>query len=381
MAIANLLSLLDDIATIMDDVAVFSKVAMKKTAGVLGDDLALNAQQVTGMNANRELPVIWRVAKGSFWNKVILVPAALIISYFAPPLVGILLMIGGLYLCYEGFEKVVHRFWPHGSGHMPEGASDSASAPGSAHESAEAAGHSAHDGAAAQGAAAHGTTQGTPAAPDPAMMTPDDAARARQFATGWAAGTSATTAEETSALEMTKIKGAVRTDFVLSAEIVAISLATLTEEPILSRTITLAVVAIAFTIGVYGFVAIIVKLDDLGLWLMQRPGHGVGARIAHALGSGFLWFAPLLMKFLSIAGTVAMFLVGGGIIAHGIEPIEHAITSMNLPEFNVPAIDGIVGALVPSLGHMAVGIAAGALALAAVKLVGRMRPAKRQATS
>ncbi len=248
----SLLALLDDIATILDDVAVMTKVAAKKTAGVLGDDLALNAEQVSGVKAERELPVVWAVAKGSAINKVILVPAALAISYFAPWLITPLLMIGGAYLCFEGAEKIIHKLMHHND------------APQQAHEQAI---HT-------------------------AMANPE---------------------ADLVALEKTKIKGAIRTDFVLSAEIIVIALGTVATASFAKQASVVTAIAVIMTVGVYGLVAGIVKLDDLGLHLLQKK-----RATAQALGRGILWFAPKLMKTLSIVGTAAMFMVGGGILMHGI---------------------------------------------------------------
>ena len=259
MAIASLLTLLDDISVILDDVSVMTKVAAKKTAGVLGDDLALNANQVSGVKADRELPVVWSVAKGSLVNKVILVPLALIISAISQALVTGLLMIGGLYLCYEGAEKVVHKFWPHSGSNDPEQAERVAA---NADESIDLVAH-----------------------------------------------------------EKEKIKGAVRTDFILSAEIIVISLGTIAATvPLLDKAVTLVVISLLMTVGVYGFVAMIVKIDDLGLHLQQKSSSA-----AQSIGKALLAFAPILMKVLSIAGTLAMFLVGGGILAHGFGALHHGI--------------------------------------------------------
>ena len=300
MAAGSLLTLLDDIASVLDDVAVLSKIAAKKTAGVLGDDLALNAQQLTGFSAQRELPVVWAVARGSFINKVILVPAALAISAFAPWAVTPLLMVGGAFLCYEGFEKVAHRFLNAGAGEK------------------------------------------VPLAE-----------RARLLADS---------AVDLVALERDKIKGAVRTDFILSAEIVAITLGTVAGEPFTTQLTVLSGIAVLMTVGVYGFVAGIVKLDDLGLWLSRR-----GSAAAQALGRGILGAAPWLMKALSVAGTAAMFLVGGGILVHGLPPLHHAV---------VQAVQGggaAAQAVGPLVADGVVGVLAGAVVLAAVSLVQRLR--------
>jgi uncharacterized protein len=307
MASGSLLALIDDIASILDDVAVLSKIAAKKTAGVLGDDLALNAQQVAGVQAERELPVVWAVAKGSFINKAILVPAALAISAFAPWLVTPLLMVGGAFLCFEGFEKLAHRF---------------------VHDKAE-----------------------------------DDAQRLAL------AQAVANPAVDLVALERDKIKGAVRTDFILSAEIIAITLGTVAQSPFGTQVAVLSSIALVMTVGVYGLVAGIVKLDDLGLWLSRRA-----SALAQGLGRGIVTAAPWLMKALSVAGTAAMFLVGGGILVHGVPALHHAIQGA------VAGMGSVAGFLLPTLADALVGIVAGALVLAAVLLVKRLRGAAPAAT-
>lgn len=259
MPAGSLLTLLDDIATILDDVSILTKKAAAKTAGVLGDDLALNAQQVSGVVSQRELPVVWAVAKGSFINKLILVPAALLIGTFASWAVTPLLMIGGLFLCFEGCEKLAHHFLHRGE-------------------------HT------------------------------DDRAEKE------IADLAATPPEARVETESEKIKGAVRTDFVLSAEIIAITLETVKGQDFMRQSMVLSSIAIVMTVGVYGLVAGIVKLDDAGLHLTRQRGA-----FARKLGGGILWSAPFLMKSLSILGTAAMFLVGGGIVVHGIPPLHHAI--------------------------------------------------------
>ena len=305
---SSLLALIDDIASILDDVAVLSKVAAKKTAGVLGDDLALNAQQVSGVKADRELPVVWGVAKGSFINKAILVPAALIISAFAPWAVTPLLMIGGAFLCFEGFEKVAHKFLHHEA------------------------------------------TQKLPATV--------------------AAGQSELSATDVAALESDKIKGAIRTDFILSAEIIAITLGTVQDSPFITQVTVLSGIALVMTIGVYGLVAGIVKLDDGGLWLTQRAGGSTWVRLQHSVGRGILWVAPWLMKALSVAGTVAMFLVGGGILTHGLQPLHHWIQSLAAKS------SGLLASAIPLLMDAVTGVVAGALVLALVTLVKKVWPGK-----
>jgi predicted DNA repair protein MutK len=302
MSAANLLALIDDIATILDDVAILSKVAAKKTAGVLGDDLALNAEQVSGVKAERELPVVWAVAKGSFLNKLILVPSALLISAFLPWLIVVLLVIGGLYLCYEGVEKLAHKFL-----------------------------HSKHD-------LEKKHAQKLAAVADPHV--------------------------DLVGLEKTKIKGAIRTDFILSAEIVVIVLGTVQEESFATQVTVVSLLALAITVGVYGLVAGIVKLDDAGLYLLRASVSGTFNRIQRTVGRGLLIFAPFLMKTLSVVGTVAMFLVGGGILVHSIPIIHHALEPIL---YSIESIK-IAASVVPILLDGVVGIIAGALVLLAVTL-------------
>ena len=290
MAAGSLLTLLDDIASILDDVSILTKKAAAKTAGVLGDDLALNAQQVSGVVSARELPVVWAVAKGSFVNKLILVPLALLISTFAPWGITPLLMIGGLYLCFEGVEKLHHAFLHRGG------------------KSVEEAG--------------------------------------REIA-----ALAATPPEVKVETEAEKIKGAVRTDFVLSAEIIAITLGTVAEQDFTRQVLVLCSIAIVMTVGVYGLVAGIVKLDDAGLYLTQCRGN-----FQQRFGRAILWAAPFLMKTLSIAGTAAMFLVGGGIVTHGIPWLHHAIAQ-------VAASTGFLAPVVPPLLDGLCGLIAGTIVL------------------
>jgi uncharacterized protein len=326
---ASLLALLDDIASVLDDVSVLTKTAAKQTAGVLGDDLALNAQQVTGMSADRELPVVWAVAKGSAINKAILVPVALGLSALAPWGVTPLLMLGGAFLCYEGVEKVVHALTSH-------------------------AGHAAGDGAAASGR--HEGSSGA------------DGSSAGSSIAG-AAGAGAPV--DVAALEKEKVRGAIRTDFVLSAEIVTIALGTVTDAPFLTRVLVLCGLSLLMTIGVYGLVAGIVKLDDLGLHLSRRRGGGA-ALVARRVGVGILVLAPYLMKGLSIVGTAAMFLVGGGILAHGIPPLAALAHGLEERAEHVPAIGGVLHALVPLLLNAVVGIVLGGVVLLLVSGVRRL---------
>ncbi|MFC6204146.1 MULTISPECIES: DUF808 domain-containing protein [Psychrobacter] len=305
MAGASLLMLLDDISVILDDVSVMTKVAAKKTAGVLGDDLALNAEQVTGVKADRELPVVWAVAKGSFINKLILVPAALLISTIYPPLVTFLLMCGGLYLAYEGAEKVIHRFWPH-------------------------------------------------------ILPHDEEQNARRQA-------NADDTIDLVAFEKQKIKGAVRTDFVLSAEIIVITLGAAAGANLLTKTLVLSIVAILITIGVYGLVAGIVKIDDLGLYLKKQSSN-----IKQKIGDFLLAAAPKLMKFLSIAGTLAMFLVGGGILVHGIGFLHHGVE-------DIAHLTGVFETVTTTLLNGLVGLIVGVIVVAIVTIIGKIRGGKSAA--
>ena len=287
---SSLLALIDDIASVLDDVSVMTKVAAKKTAGVLGDDLALNAQQVTGVNADRELPVVWAVAKGSMRNKLILVPAALLISTFIPWAITPLLMFGGAFLCYEGFEKLAHRF-----------------------------------------------------------LHQDDDRHARQ-------AIALDPKIDRVAFERDKISGAVRTDFILSAEIIAITLGTVAAASFVEQVAVLAGIAILMTVGVYGLVAGIVKLDDAGLALSKTSG-----RVAQAFGRGILRAAPWMMKSLSVIGTAAMFMVGGGILTHGIKAIHHFIENSAEHSIALPYIGSLLAGLLPTLLDAAFGILVGAL--------------------
>ena len=298
---SSLLALLDDIATILDDVAVMSKVAAKKTAGVLGDDLALNAQQVSGVNPDRELPVVWAVAKGSFVNKAILVPSALAISYFAPWAITPLLMIGGAYLCFEGAEKLAHKFL---------------------HSKEEDDKH--HE-------------ELTRALEDPAV--------------------------DMVALEKDKIKGAVRTDFILSAEIIVISLGTVATASMGSKVGVLVAIALIMTVGVYGLVAGIVKLDDLGLHWQKKSNTAL-----QSMGKMLLVAAPLLMKTLAIVGTAAMFMVGGGILVHGVPFLHHTQEAIVAMAAGVPG----AGVVASTLFDAVVGLVVGALVVVVVTLATKM---------
>lgn len=298
MAGASLLALLDDIATLLDDVSVMTKVAAKKTAGVLGDDLALNAQQVSGVRAERELPVVWAVAVGSLKNKVILVPAALAISAFIPWAVTPLLMIGGFYLCLEGVEKLAHKWL---------------------HTPVEEAAHHLED---------------LHAVGNPQV--------------------------DLATYEADRIKGAIRTDFVLSAEIIVIALGTVASHPFSTQVDVLAGIALLMTVGVYGIVAAIVKMDDVGLYCLQQ-----GNAPLQVIGKWLLLAAPKLMRALTVIGTAAMFLVGGGILAHGIPPLHHGIEQF-------AANFGVLGGIVALVLDMATGIVGGGLALLATGLATRL---------
>ena len=303
MAGSSLLTLLDDIATLLDDISVMGKLAAKKTAGVLGDDLSLNAQQVTGVRANRELPVVWGVAKGSLINKVILVPLALLISALIPWAITPLLMLGGAFLCFEGVEKVLH--------------------------SLQARKHK-----------------------------EDPQVRRQRL--------EALASQDPMAFERDKVKGAIRTDFILSAEIVAITLGIVAEAPLLNQILILSGIALLVTVGVYGLVGIIVKLDDMGYWLVEKTSS-----LAQWSGKTLLAIAPRLMKVLSIVGTLAMFLVGGGIVVHGITPLHHAIENLAHGQ------NAVIASLLPTVANLVLGFIIGAIVLAGVKAIGALRrPAK-----
>jgi uncharacterized protein len=304
MATSSLIALIDDIASILDDVSVLTKAAAQKITGVLGDDLALNAQQVSGVQPERELPVVWAVAKGSFVNKAILVPAAIAISYFAPWLVTPLLMVGGAYLCFEGCEKLAHKYL---------------------HTKVEI--DIQHD----------------------------------QLVTALA-----DSGKDMVAMEKEKIKGAIRTDFILSAEIIAITLGTVQNQPLVTQIAVLTGIAILMTIGVYGLVGGIVKIDDLGLRLTRKVGNSFRARYKRSIGRGILWFAPYMMKCLSIVGTAAMFLVGGGILTHGFAAIHHWAETLSA------GYSGFVAGVISLSTDAVTGIVAGAVVLGVVTIFKRI---------
>ncbi len=311
---SSLFVLIDDIATVLDDVALMTKVAAKKTAGVLGDDLALNAEQVSGVKADRELPVVWAVAKGSFKNKFILVPAALAISAIMPWLIAPVLMIGGAYLCFEGVEKLVHSLFAHNT-------------------------------------AVHGNEQEiTQALNDPNIDLVE--------------------------FEQEKIKGAIRTDFVLSAEIIVIALGTVKDAAFTTQATVVTTIAFVMTAGVYGIVAGIVKLDDGGLALIKSTSQSIWGDIKRRLGKAILWFAPFLMKSLSIIGTAAMFLVGGGIILHGIPQTHAPLHHLEQLAYEIPLIGSVVSTIVPLLTNVVSGIVVGALVLGAIQLFNRFKSNK-----
>ena len=304
MAGSSLLALLDDIASILDDVSLMTKVAAKKTAGVLGDDLALNAQQVAGVRAERELPVVWAVAVGSLKNKAILVPAALAISAFAPWAITPLLMVGGAYLCFEGFEKIAHKYLHPDDSHKAELAQ---------------------------------------ALRDPQV--------------------------DLVALEKDKIKGAIRTDFILSAEIIVIALGTVAAATFAEQVAVVVGIAIIMTVGVYGLVAGIVKLDDAGFYLAARKGAGALMDGVRGFGRMLVSAAPKLMKFLSIVGTLAMFMVGGGILTHGWPWASAMLHHAEAAVGGVAAIGPVLAAVTPSLINAVAGLIAGGLVLAGVTAV------------
>lgn len=312
----SLLTLLDDIASILDDVAAMTKIATRKTAGVLGDDLALNAQQVTGVRAERELPVVWAVAKGSALNKAILVPIALLISAIAPWAITPLLMLGGLYLCFEGVEKLSHKF-----------------------------------------------------------LHPEQAKEERKQLVERVLDEKV----DLVAMEKDKIKGAIRTDFVLSAEIIVITLGTASSAAFSVQVATLIAISAIMTIGVYGLVAGIVKLDDAGLHLSKPADGSTPSGFSRTIGEGILWFAPLLMKFLSVVGTAAMFIVGGGILTHGVhwlaERIEAAALGVSgLPVFaDIKGVGSVAEQITTTLLNTTVGILAGIAALVLVTVFQKLR--------
>ncbi len=303
---SGLLMLLDDIATILDDIALLTKVAAKKTAGVLGDDLALNAQQVSGVRANRELPVVWAVAKGSLLNKCILVPVALLLSWFAPWSIVPLLIVGGLYLCFEGCEKIAHKLWHPRAVHTAGNELDSA---------------------------------------------PGD----RDV--------------DLRAIERVKIRGAIRTDFVLSAEIVVITLGTVAKATFTNQLIVMCAISLLMTGGVYGLVAGIVKLDDLGMRLLGPQPSVSPQTVRQRIGWGLVGVTPYLMRFLSIAGTIAMFLVGGGILSHGIPVLHHLVENTLHRLADVEPFGHMLSTVGKSILDGLLGMLAGAILLSTVALL------------
>ncbi|MGN7509044.1 DUF808 domain-containing protein [Aeromonas salmonicida] len=305
MAGTSLLALLDDIASVLDDVALMTKVAAKKTAGVLGDDLALNAEQVSGVRAERELPVVWAVAKGSFRNKLILVPAAIAISALVPWLITPLLMLGGAYLCFEGAEKLAHKLLPHDA------------------------------------------AEGEPSS----QVVPDDLV----------------------AFEQQKVKGAIRTDFILSAEIIVIALGTVQGSSLGLQISVVAGIALLMTVGVYGLVGLIVKLDDIGLHLLQKSD---GSALRRAVGQGLLVTAPRLMHLLALVGTIAMFMVGGGILVHGWPFAHHLVEGVAGALATLPSVGAVLAAITPTLLNAVAGVVAGLLLVLAMTLVSKLKPAK-----
>lgn len=315
MAATSLLALIDDIASILDDIALMTKLAAKKTTGVLGDDLALNAQQVTGINADRELPVVWAVTKGSLKNKLILVPSALAISAVIPWAITPLLMVGGIFLCFEGFEKIAEKFL---------------------HDKQE---ETKHEAELAE-----------------ALANPDI---------------------DLAAIEKEKIKGAVRTDLILSAEIITITLGIVASSAFGVQVVVLASVGVIMTFAVYGIVAGIVKLDDGGLYLSRVKGEEASKRIQRSVGNGVLQAAPYLMKGLSIAGTIAMFMVGGGILAHGTPGVVDVIRAVEHSAGRVPGIGAMLESITLPVLDAFYGLLAGGIAVAAVTLFGKALKAFR----
>ncbi len=309
MAGSSLLILIDDITLLLDDVAAMSKVAAKKTAGVLGDDLALNAQQVAGIRAERELPVVWGVAKGSFKNKLILVPAALGLSAFAPWSITPILMVGGAYLCYEGFEKIAHPF----------------------------------------------------------LHTKEDDEHNQELIEAFH-----NPEVDLEAYEKEKIEGAIRTDFILSAEIIVIALGTVADKDIMTQAMVVSGVAVAITIGVYGIVAAIVKMDDAGLHLLQNAPEGKKGALQRAIGQGLLSFAPRLMKILTVVGTAAMFLVGGSILLHGLPNAHHLVENAVHTAQSIPTLGGVLGWMTPVLIDALAGIVAGGIVMGTVEVISKI---------
>jgi predicted DNA repair protein MutK len=310
MAGATLLTLFDDIASVLDDVATMTNMAAKKTAGVLGDDLALNAEQVSGVRASRELPVVWAVAVGSLKNKVILVPVALALSAFAPMLITPLLMLGGAYLCYEGFEKLAHKFLP-GETHDKEN---------------------------------HGKLVQALVRSDVDIV----------------------------AFEKEKIKGAIRTDFVLSGEIIIITLGTVAGAAFSTQVAVLSAIAIIMTVGVYGLVGLIVKLDDIGLYLKQKKGSAALRFLREGTGNTLLAFAPRLMRALTVIGTIAMFMVGGGILTHGIPVVHHLIETSTQAAATLAGIGPVMPAILPTVLNAIGGVIAGAIVLGVVSVLQKL---------
>lgn len=316
MAGASLLTLLDDIATLLDDVSVLSKVAVKKTAGVLGDDLAVNAEQVTGIRAERELPVVWGVFKGSALNKLIMVPAALLLSAFVPWIITPILMLGGAFLCFEGFEKVAHSFL-----------------------------HSAEE------------------------KKQEHAERIRAVADSNV---------DMVEFEKKRIRGAIRTDAILSAEIIVIALGTVQDASLAVQFGVLSLIAAGVTIGVYGLVAGIVKLDDLGMYLLEKPESSRFAAMQHALGRLILRLAPKFMRTLSVVGTAAMFLVGGGILVHAIPFLSHWLHAAEAAGAGISLAPGFFELLAGVAFNGLVGVLVGAVLVAVFSLVGKVMPQKSE---
>lgn len=273
-------AILDDIAALMDDVAMTSKLATKKTAGILGDDLAVNAEKATGFLASREIPVLWAITKGSFINKLIILPVVFVLNWLYPPAIKAALIIGGVYLAYEGVEKIIEYLF-------------------------------------------HRAKKGEEVVKESKLE------------------------EDNENSEKTKVSSAIKTDFILSLEIVIIALGTAMEKeyPLITQILSVTFVAIIATIGVYGIVALIVRMDDAGFYLMKN-GNEKG--FLSSLGSILIKALPLVIKFLAVVGTIALILVSGGIFLHNIEYIHHLIPHSipsTLAEFGVGIAFGLVAVL------------------------------------
>ena len=314
MAFASLFTLLDDVAAVLDDVAVMTKMAAKKTAGIVGDDLAVNANQLTGIAAQRELPVVWEVSKGSLINKAIIIPAALLISYFSPLMITVLLMIGGAYLAFEGMEKVIHHFQHRSSGHAEVGKATAAATQ--------------LDSVNSEGDLNSQKSMETTVTHSDLLQSEEDLKKQ----------------------ERTKIRGAIRTDFILSAEIIIIAMGVVASMGFWPKTLVMIAIGVVITVFVYGVVALIVKLDDMGLWLMQKD-----SLLLQKIGRGMIAFMPKLMQGLALIGTVVMFLVGGGIFTHNWPWLHELVVTWFGDSFVASTlIDLVVGMVVGLAVYLAV---------------------------